>query len=180
MPAARRNPAEPGPDRFDGKPQGHDRGRAGHERHDGPRDRRNGAAQHDDRGERHDTEDRGRRIDGVEMPRERLEARKEFAWHLSMRSPRKSRICVLAIRTAMPLVKPMTTGRGMNLTAAPMPVTPSMTSITPAIIVHMNRPSTPYFATMPATTTTKAPVGPPIWTRDPPSAEIMKPVTIAQ
>ena len=74
--------------------------------------------------------------------------------------------------TAMPLVKPTTTGRGMNRTAVPIPVTPSTTSMTPAIIVHMNRPSTPYFATMPATTTTNAPVGPPIWTRDPPSAEI--------
>ena len=31
---------------------------------------------------------------------------------------------------------------------------------------------------MPATTTTKAPVGPPICTRDPPPAEMMKPVTI--
>ena len=80
----------------------------------------------------------------------------------------------------MPFVKPMTTGRGRNLTAAPIPVTPRMTSITPAIIVHMNKPLTPYFATMPATTTTKAPVGPPIWTRDPPSAEIVKPVTTAQ
>ena len=52
--------------------------------------------------------------------------------------------------------------------------------MTPAIIVHMNRPSTPCSATMPATTTTKAPVGPPIWKREPPSAEIRKPVTIAQ
>ena len=43
----------------------------------------------------------------------------------------------------MPLVNPTTTGRGMKLTAAPMPVAPSRTSITPAIIVHMNRPSTP-------------------------------------
>jgi hypothetical protein len=34
-------------------------------------------------------------------------------------------------------------------------------------------------ATIPATTTTKAPVGPPIWTFDPPSAEITNPVTIA-
>ncbi len=33
---------------------------------------------------------------------------------------------------------------------------------------------------MPATTTTNAPVGPAIWTRDPPSAETMKPVTMAQ
>ena len=94
--------------------------------------------------------------------------------------PKKSRICVLAISTAMPFVKPTTTGRGMNFTAEPMPVRPMTTSITPAIIVHMNRPSTPYFATMPATTTTNAPVGPAICTREPPSAETMKPVTTAQ
>jgi hypothetical protein len=36
-----------------------------------------------------------------------------------------------------------TTGRGMNLTADPIPVTPSRMSITPAIIVHMNRPEMP-------------------------------------
>ena len=87
---------------------------------------------------------------------------------------------MLAISTAIPLVKPTTTGRGMNWTAAPMPVTPSTTSRTPAIMVHMKSPSTPCSATMAATTTTKAPVGPPIWQRDPPSAEIRKPVMIAQ
>ncbi len=82
--------------------------------------------------------------------------------------------------TAMPLVNPMTTGRGMKRTTDPVPVTPRMISRTPAIIVHMNRPEIPCSATMPETTTTKAPVGPPIWTRDPPSAEIRNPVTIAQ
>jgi hypothetical protein len=87
---------------------------------------------------------------------------------------------VLAITSAMPLVKPMITGRGMYLTALPAPVRPMITSITPAIIVHMNSPSTPYSAMIPATTTTNAPVGPPIWNREPPSAEMMKPVTIAQ
>ena len=46
-------------------------------------------------------------------------------------------------------------------------------------MVHMNRPSTPWLATMPATITTNAPVGPPICTREPPSAEIRKPATIA-
>ena len=95
-------------------------------------------------------------------------------------SPKKSRICVLAMMMAMPLVKPTTTGRGMKLMALPMPVAPSRTSITPPIIVHMKRPATPCCATMLETTTTKAPVGPPIWTIDPPSAEIRKPVTIAQ
>ena len=41
----------------------------------------------------------------------------------------------------MPLVNPTTTGRGMKRTAVPVPVTPRMTSMTPAIIVHMNRPA---------------------------------------
>ena len=68
----------------------------------------------------------------------------------------------------------------MKRTAVPVPVSPMMTSRTPAIIVHMKSASTPYWATMPATTTTNAPVGPPIWTYDPPSAETMTPVTIAQ
>ncbi len=31
--------------------------------------------------------------------------------------PKKSLICVLAMMTAMPLVNPTTTGRGMNFTA---------------------------------------------------------------
>ena len=94
--------------------------------------------------------------------------------------PKKSRICVLAMSTAIPFVNPTTTGRGMKVTAAPIPVAPRTTRMTPAIIVHMNRPSMPYVETIPATTTTKAPVGPPIWKRDPPSAEIRKPVMTAQ
>ncbi len=80
----------------------------------------------------------------------------------------------------MPLVNPITIGRGMNFTAEPMPVRPMIIRMTPAITVHMNRPSTPCRATIPATTTTNAPVGPPIWVVDPPSREIRKPVTMAQ
>ena len=68
----------------------------------------------------------------------------------------------------------------MNRTAVPLPVRPMITSSSPAIIVHMKRPSTPYSLTIPATTTTNAPVGPPIWTNDPPSAEMRNPVTTAQ
>ena len=76
---------------------------------------------------------------------------RELAGHRALRlRPKKSLICVLAMSTAMPFVKPMTTGRGMNFTAVPMPVAPRTTSMTPAIIVHMNRPSTPCSATMPA------------------------------
>jgi hypothetical protein len=44
----------------------------------------------------------------------------------------------------------------------------------------MNSPSSPYVAMIPEMTTTNAPVGPPIWNRDPPSAEMRNPVTIAQ
>ncbi len=62
---------------------------------------------------------------------------------ISARSPRKSLIWVLAINTPMPLVNPTTTGRGMNFTAEPIPVAPSTMSRTPAIIVHMKRPSRP-------------------------------------
>jgi hypothetical protein len=58
-----------------------------------------------------------------------------------------------------------------------MPVIPNATSRTPAIRVHMNKPSTPWLATMPATMTTKAPVGPPICVRDPPKAEMSPPAT---
>ena len=43
--------------------------------------------------------------------------------------------------SAMPLVNPITTGLGMNRTAVPVPVTPMITSSTPAIMVHMNKPS---------------------------------------
>jgi len=51
---------------------------------------------------------------------------------------------------------------------------------TPAINVQTYRPPTPYVVTIPEITTTNAPVGPPICTIEPPSAEMMKPVTTAQ
>ena len=79
----------------------------------------------------------------------------------------------------MPLVNPMMTGRGMKRTDAPSPVRPIPTRMMPAISVTSARPLIPKRATMPATMTTKAPVGPPIWVRDPPSAEIRNPATTA-
>ena len=57
--------------------------------------------------------------------------------------PKKSFNCVLAMTSAMPFVKPMTTGRGMNRTAVPVPVIPMMNRTSPAIIVDMYRPSMP-------------------------------------
>jgi hypothetical protein len=55
-----------------------------------------------------------------------------------------------------------------------------MMKIPLVIIVYINMACFLKVATMPATTTTKAPVGPPIWKRDPPSAEMRKPVMTAQ
>jgi hypothetical protein len=53
------------------------------------------------------------------------------------------------------------------------------TSRQPASSVATARPAYPNSATTPATTTTKAPVGPPIWTRLPPKVEISRPATMA-
>ena len=93
--------------------------------------------------------------------------------------PSASLICVEAMRMAMPLVKPIRIGRGMNLTAVPSPVTASPASSTPAIIVTIISPDMPCCAMMPATITTNAPVGPPICTRDPPSSDTTRPPTMA-
>ena len=57
---------------------------------------------------------------------------------------------------------PIVTERGIKRTAVPSPVMPITTSMTPAIAVHMSKPETPNFATIPATITTNAPVGPAI------------------
>ncbi len=57
-----------------------------------------------------------------------------------IRSPKKSLICVDAIRMAMPLVNPMTTGRGMKRTAEPRPVSPMASRMMPAMSVTMARP----------------------------------------
>jgi hypothetical protein len=47
-------------------------------------------------------------------------------------------------------------------TAVPKPVTAMSMRITPAIMVTISRPETPWAVMMPATMTTNAPVGPPI------------------
>ena len=67
----------------------------------------------------------------------------------------------------------------MNLIALPNLASPIATRITPAMSVATVSPSMPYFCTMPYTITTNAPVGPPICTREPPNAEMMKPATMA-
>ena len=97
----------------------------------------------EDEHERQHRESQRRRRDRVEVTPDGGEARGELAGFSVMRRPRKSRICVLAISTAMPLVNPTTTGRGMKRTALPLRVAPSTTRMTPAIIVQRYRPDTP-------------------------------------
>ena len=96
-----------------------------------------------------------------------------------MRRPRKSFTWLEKMMSAMPLVKPMVTGKGMNLIAPPSRTRPNRSRITPAIRVAAASPSTPCFWTIAYTMTTNAPVGPPIWTREPPNAEMRNPATIA-
>jgi hypothetical protein len=83
------------------------------------------------------------------------------------------------ITTAMPAVKPQVTGKGMNLITPPIRARPSPTRAAPAIMVATISPSSPCWLTMPATMITKAPVGPPICTREPPIAEMIRPAMMA-
>ncbi len=80
---------------------------------------------------------------------------------------------------AMPMVKPLITGSGTSTIRLPARSRPATTRITPAIKVASTSPSKPWVAITACTTTIKAPVGPPICTRLPPSAEIRKPATTA-
>ena len=50
---------------------------------------------------------------------------------------------------------------------------------TPAISTAVASPPTPIWSTQTATSTMKAPAGPPIWNRDPPSADTSAPPTMA-
>ena len=80
--------------------------------------------------------------------------------------------------TAMPAVKPTITGSGMKRMTAPSRASPISTSITPAISVAISSPLTPNCATTPARITMKAPVGPAIWIREPPSSATATPAMI--
>lgn len=79
----------------------------------------------------------------------------------------------------MPAVKPVMTGSGMNLMIVPIRVSPSASSISPAMNVATCRPSMPYRAVIPDRITTNAPVGPAICSRLPPNAETSRPAKIA-
>ena len=97
----------------------------------------------------------------------------------SISKPKKSLICEIPISTAIPLVKPIITATGINLTNTPMRKKPIIHRMPPDIKVASNKPDTPYFSTIPYTITMNAPAGPPTWTREPLNNEIKKPAIIA-
>src|SRR3546814_11648278 len=68
----------------------------------------------------------------------------------------------------------------MYLMKVPSRSSPTAASISPDRKVASSVPSTPCWATVAATSTIKAPAGPPIWNRLPPKAETMKPPTIEE
>ena len=93
--------------------------------------------------------------------------------------PKKSFHWPIKMMTAMPDVKPTITGLGMNLMTLPSRASPMTSRMTPAMSVAACRPAMPYCAVMPASTAMKAPVGPEICTRVPPSTEVARPATMA-
>jgi len=119
-------------------------------------------------------------LKGVPRICERNHAMKEIAGNeIHLQAREIADLVMLAIRIAIPFVKPTTTGRGKYFTMLPMPVTPSSTR---SRRHHRAREQSvdPVLRDDPATTTTKAPVGPPICVLGSPSSEIRNPVTIAQ
>ncbi|MNY43106.1 hypothetical protein D3C86_1780420 [compost metagenome] len=105
-----------------------------------------------------------------------------FSWKCSpstLGRPKKSFHWPTQMITPIPAVKPTITGAGMNLMIAPSRVMPSNSSMTPAIMVAICRPSMPCAALMLARITMNAPVGPAICTRLPPNRDTSTPATIA-
>ena len=93
--------------------------------------------------------------------------------------PNSSLTWLAKMMTAIPAVKPTVTGKGMNLMKVPRRRNPTTASISPERNVARISPSIPCWATVAATSTMKAPAGPPIWKRDPPRSDTRKPPTMA-
>ena len=66
-----------------------------------------------------------------------------------MLSPNRSLICVVKMVTAIPLVNPTTIGYGIYLMMVPRCRNPNSIRNTPAIMVAMVSPSSPYCCMMP-------------------------------
>ena len=87
--------------------------------------------------------------------------------------------CSVAMTVAMPAVKPVVTGWGMNSMSRPRRIAPIATSRTPAMRPAVSSPERPYLVTIGARMTMNAAVGPVTWCFEPPSSATTKPATIA-
>ena len=94
-------------------------------------------------------------------------------------SANASLIWSVAITVAMPAVKPVVTGCGMNWMRRPSRANPIATRNTPAISPEISRPERPCFVTIGARMTMKAAVGPVTWYFDPPRTATIEPATMA-
>lgn len=81
--------------------------------------------------------------------------------------------------SAMPTVKPSTTGQGMRPTRRPSPSAPAATTTTPAISATAGTTAAPCSETMGSSTTAIAPVGPDTWSPEPPNTAATTPATMA-
>jgi hypothetical protein len=81
--------------------------------------------------------------------------------------------------TAMPRVKPSTTGSGMYCMYRPAPAKASAMRKTPAMMPTTSTPDPPNWATMGSSTTVIAPVGPLTCRLLPPKTAATNPATIA-
>jgi hypothetical protein len=80
---------------------------------------------------------------------------------------------------AIPVVKPVVTGCGMNSMKAPSRATPITMSRMPARSPAVSSPESPNFEAMGARMTMNAAVGPLTWCFDPPLSAMMVPATMA-
>ena len=80
---------------------------------------------------------------------------------------------------AIPAVKPVVTGCGMNWISRPSRATPIANRRTPANSPAVSSPASPSRDTMGARITTNAAVGPVTWNFEPPASAVTMPATIA-
>ena len=93
--------------------------------------------------------------------------------------PRTSLTWRVAITVAMPAVKPVVTGYGMNWMKRPRRAAPIATRRTPAMRPAVRSPEMPWRVTIGARITTNAAVGPVTWNFEPPASAATVPAMIA-
>ena len=114
-----------------------------------------------------------------ECPGDGPPGRREHRRPRPLCSPNRRGTCWSAMVTAIPTVKPSSTGHGTNWMSRPSPARPMTRTMTPAMMATLATAPTPSWATMGTSTTAMAPVGPDTWTDDPPNTAATMPATIA-